>query len=706
MLTLAPHALGGRTHEPLAEQALGFQVLGLHMERLRVQMEGPAQMAVGAAHVLELGVGVGPLQAEIVGVDASAPGPIVTFELRDVSLDTARALLTLMAHLESRRLAVVAPDDDRAAEGETITEPRRIREIVRGLFANHCSARALDAEGQVHRVLVPLGIVPDAEAPLEWRVAAAGNAADEAFAPATIEVNGFLSLFRLTFSASTTHGSVLATTVPTSIERVRRRAFIRNALPEGTAFITFSHPRYPDLVVRRPLHDVTFDGVSFGTERADDALYPGLCIPELTIEWRGPEHERFTFRGTITHTDPFFDSAMVRGGFVGEELAGIQLSPVSEDEKRRWHRRIHAVECPSARTDGIWSEELWRLYDRAGYFSLSGKSTPDFAPLKDAFAEAGRRIAAAPQLGSQVVVPWADGAEGSITILKTYDRSAFIYQLARRPADAATWAERRKVLRDVHLAIVSRTMRDLSHADWLIAWVQDSARFSRLVYHDVPARHVETGRASISFFRAMECKVSAALGFAPEAIGDVRTGSASASERAALVDHLGRTRDRAFLEAHDLVPERFDLAGIAGEWKKASLHRERDVLMAYDKGGSRTAAVVEMADDGLHLFGLMDVLRLFPLDGQPVSRETTWALLAAAREWYAARGKRTFCYFLEGDDVKPASDAGLIDLGGAFLTALRTELLPDLLEQVYHVTAPRDVPFLTGASGYPARSEP
>ncbi len=99
-------------------------------------------------------------------------------------------------------------------------------------------------------------------------------------------------------------------------------------------------------------------------------------------------------------------------------------------------------------------------------------------------------------------------------------------------------------------------------------------------------------------------------------------------------------------------------------------------------------AVAELAEEGVHLFALFHAVRLLALEGAP-SRLPT--LLEDARDWYQGLGKEKFVLFLE-DPWPGVADTGLVDLGAADTTVLSADLLPDQLEHIWEITAPRAPP--------------
>jgi len=704
VLTLAPHALTGRD----VDEKKTFRVLALDAETLQARMDSPCDPGLGARHMLELHADVEPLLGEVVEVVPAPAGPIVDYAVKELPLQAVRELLTLIDRLLARGLAV-QNDVGVPREREIIVEPRRIREVVRALMANRFPARAVNAEGRTLMRLVPADIVPEETHPLEWHV-------EDVYPdlPFFIEITTRFSVFRFAVGRIEARGERMATAVPQHIERTRHRAWTRARPREGEGLISFHHPRWPDLRIRRSLVDVSFDGAAFDTKRLTDILYPGLVIRDLSIQWN--DRERFDFQGVVRHTGH-------PAGGSGDDVAGMLLTPRSEDDGQRWGEHVLRLLSPHTRADGAFSEQVWDLLGRAGYFSLSGKSESDFLPQKAAFARFSRQVACAPGLGSQVVRPSGRGVEGSVSAVRAYEKSTFFFQMARQPTLGMSSATARgQILRDIHVDMLTRTHRASPGTEWFMAMVQDSARFPRLAYYDIPRRYVESGRSLIVPFRALQTKT-----FEPEAAAEdmastlpptvprgVTFGVATDEERALVCAFLARTRKPIYLDALDLVPDRFDLARVSSEWGKAGLVRKREVLIARSPDAPWAAAIVELVDDGVHLFGLLDAVRLVALRDEAVPDAILTGLLDAARTFYKSHSKLLFTYHFDPNDSLCRADereaaagrampehalrAGFQDMGNAFLILLRWELVTEMLEQIDQIVAPRDLPPLPPAT--------
>ena len=99
------------------------------------------------------------------------------------------------------------------------------------------------------------------------------------------------------------------------------------------------------------------------------------------------------------------------------------------------------------------------------------------------------------------------------------------------------------------------------------------------------------------------------------------------------------------------------------------------------------ATILETGETGSNLFRLLDAVRLFSMS--PGGEDAFVPLLDAARDWYAARGKSTFTVLDEDRDDAMAERARLRDLGDGNLWMISSLLLPEYIEHIYELTAPR-----------------
>lgn len=588
-----------------------------------------------------------------------------------IPIARARDLARLVHGLVERGLAQCP--GEQVVEREDIEDPARIRGLMQALFADRCVGRISSSHTRCARSRINAGrVVPESDAPLQWESEEAWPAP-----PFRITIDGYISRIDLDVETVREEDGFLAMPIPKRLRRERSRAQ-RRATPRGEVLFSFQHPRWPELRVQRRVRDVSYDGLQITCNMIKDLVHPGLRIAQARVIW----NDRIVcdVAAEVCHVGEDIDGEA--------ELAGLRLTFSDDNDRVHYREQVELLLHPNTRADGTWAQQLWELYRVSGYLELSRKSEPEFVTLKEAFASASPRLARS-QIGCQVVWPSSRGLEASLSILRCYEHGSFIYQLARRPGRVPMRFPGRTILREVYQHAIEDMQR---HADvgWLIAWVQKEARFSRLVHVDMPRRYAESGRTLLWQFHALEADVH---GVAPAALPDgVELSPADAVDVDRFLEHVARTRSAHYIDAHDLSPATFDQRRLRAMWADAGLHRSRHLWVAR-RGAQRLAfALLESADDGLHLFRLLDTARLYALDEE--GTQAFPALLDRARRWFAGQGKHRFICFIEPDQLGAVRGAHLRDLGEADAVLLPATLLPELLEHVYEVTAPRDLPRL------------
>jgi hypothetical protein len=359
------------------------------------------------------------------------------------------------------------------------------------------------------------------------------------------------------------------------------------------------------------------------------------------------------------------------------EICGLQVSPICARDQKRWEELLHATLHPATRQGSSWHKEIWELYDNATYFHLSHKSPADFELLREPFETASKKIADHPEIGCQVWLS-EQGIEAALSITKVYHRTWLGYQMARRQNESFSG---RQILRDIHLHAYNHAQRD-PNLRWLLGYIQANARWSRYVHYEYPARIKDTGKSDCIRFRAVEVSTNQTNAAND---GQVDIDTPKPAELDLIVETICKTRGAAYVDALDLCRERIDLQGVKTAWKKAGLMRDRQILVARIGGKIKAAAILETAEAGVHVYGLMDLLRYVPLAKD--ADAALPALLEAARTWFRELGKSFYVYFCE----HPFDFSALPqvqDLGLADLTLVHVDMLPDFLEYIVQVTAP------------------
>ncbi|MDP2304994.1 MAG: hypothetical protein Q8P18_03095 [Pseudomonadota bacterium] len=549
------------------------------------------------------------------------------------------------------------------AASEPITDIARIEARIRALAAYEAPALLRTTTGVVRGRLV--AALSDGPFPLQ--ITATSPIPD---APFEVELHGYNSIYRFSVTRIIRIRDRVAVPLPARLVRMQNRASRRADAPAGYS-ISFTHPVLPELNVRRPMRDISSNGLSFDTRVDQDMVCAGLRLRDIVVT---------TPLGATLHFDA--EVRIVHPPREGRgATCGLRLRPSTEADALRWNQVVGSVLNPTTRLGATWSEDTWSLYTASGYFSLSGKAQAHFGALKAPFATAARKVDAAPQVGCQVVWPSERGVEASISLLKVYEHSWFGFQIAKRQGAPPDGHTGRQVLRDIHLRAFEHAQTD-PDLRWTTGLIQASAQWSKLVHYDLAQRYADSGFAAVVDFHALEIDVPLRV-----AKLDPNVGLASEDERDVLLDALVARRPWAYRQALDLVPERFDLLTLKALWAKAGLTRERELLVVRNGTKVIAAATVESADVGLHLFKLLDVVRLYAVSVDGVHAFP--ALLDAAAAWYRARGRASFTCLLEEGTPACASRLSPRDLGAGALTVLSTNLLPSFLEHLYEVTAPR-----------------
>ena len=442
---------------------------------------------------------------------------------------------------------------------------------------------------------------------------------------------------------------------PAKIERTRHRAHRRVPAPRGMV-ASARHPLWPEVRISGELVDVGLGGFSFACDVERHMLFAGLEL-ELEVAWRG---RSIRCRGLVRHVSPRDEAAR----------CGVEIL----DARNAWWSAVERVIHRATAVGVADVDTLWNIYTSSGYFGLSGKQPDDFDSQRLAFGAANRRLAEAPELGGCFVYRNCDQVLAAISQLQTCPGAWLVYQLGRSDD------------RPLHLVGVDVLAELYAHAyehvaqygspRWLVNYVQDSAVWSKRIHLEVPERYIESSRASITRFRALEFMThdeGSTSGF--------EIGPATDAELEILRAHAASIRPASYLSATGMdaieLPSDFLRA-----WQRRGLVRARTILVARRDGRAVAATVLDSCTRGLHLFRLTEACRLWWLADGGIA--AAGALLSAAARWFRARGNSRYVLFWEYTAGPPD---GARDLGGASLSVLDAGALPELVEDVYANTA-------------------
>ena len=573
--------------------AEGGRVISLSPADMAFVLQSRDALPVGERHVFRIEApGTTPvdgISGTVTRLERHAGGAHINVAFDGVSVELGRSVLSMLRSLRTRAAIPTAA----ARKVERIADPSRIASILGSLVASAGGVRlrpiAPSPGGEISARAV--AYIPGD--PFAFRIDADPS---EVRAPFDIETFGYNSGFVFRASSAEHLDGHLAVPQP---DLVRRRGGQRHRRVEAEpeTWVCFRHPLWPELVISRPVRDVSFEGLSFATDAVIDGLFPGLVIPEVWITW--PDRARLRARAVVRHTSRVLAH--------DSEVCGLCIEPVDPLANVEWLTQLGRLAYPRTTTAGQRAGALWNLYEASGYFHLAGADDEQFKNLRADFAAAHDKLTRAPHIGCQVTWNHLDRIEGSVTIIKPYQRAWLGYQLARR-RDGTPPQPGRQILRDVLLHGYEYPQRD-PEFEWMVTWVRTDGQFSRHLMVDLTRRFLDDPtRADLVRFRAMRGSCERPGLRPPKGI---ETGLARGDERAAVLSAIRAQRSPAYVESHDLVPRRFDLVGVKHEWSRAGLLRDRVLLVARRQQVVTAAAVCEVVEDGLHLYGLFDVVRLF-----------------------------------------------------------------------------------------------
>jgi hypothetical protein len=552
---------------------------------------------------------------------------------------------------------------------ERIEESGRIGRILRAIARSGVSGKVI-SNGTPIRTVAVLSDPAGAGSKVRWSYGGPGWSGST-----RVELAGRHSLYACDLEFGEAIDGRLTTSVPRRLERVRCRANLRTAAPVG---VTLRFAAHGGRAVERSVCDISRRGISF-LLGARDSIATGDELANAYLNWQG--RLRIRTRVIVRHiSERMGDGAAVAGAMVFFD---------SEDDAENLQVELEKLNNPTTRTGSTWTRDIWDLFERSGYFSLSQKKPADFQPLEAEFRATSRKLARSPELGVQVVWPSSRGVEASASVAVLNRHSVFLYHVARRHGETPPGTSGRTILFDVYQRAIE-WIAGRSYARWVVVWVQDVSRLPKRIHLDFVSRYEATRKAGHVTFRAIEVSVHEKRDSGVRIATSLLSAVVDQAEwitrdvRPAEIDQLVAAANAQWpscvVAALDLPPSADPRSHL---WDDASMTRERRFLVSEQSGQVQAFAIVDYAESGLHLFGLFDVVRIVSV-GRSADQATV-RLLEHVKGLFAARGKSSFIYACESaQSADELSTAGQ-DLGQTHCTVMSTELLPDFAEYVWEL---------------------
>ena len=640
--------LGAGVGRPVATLHAGHSQVTVRLARIGTDVIELAAEAIGLDEFRDVRCQLYVPEADVHGLAGRVTlqsEQTAVFEIETPTVATATRLFDLVTGpLRDERLVTIPPPS------ETISDPAGVRSVLRGLIINNAPSRI---RAQSADWLLQAREVTDKH--IVWDLLDRGGLPTS---PLMVEASGYSASYQLPVLMGEETSTRLVTTIPSRIERVRRRRMPRVSA-RGELVARFIHPTYHH-PVECSIVDVSDHGIGLSTDHQTDLLCPGLVIPNLVVLRHGREMAQLY--------------AKVQTVGIARSKAGVTVYPEDDTAARLWSRLVRELLHDRTRSWGYTPDALWDLYEAAGYLNLSGKTPEDFLEMKAAFADATRRLAMAPEIGYHVVWPSSTGADAATTNVLTYSRAHLGFHMAKRPGKTVHGAVGKEMLREIHWHALEEALAS-NRSDWWIGYVQSKTRFSNLLMPDFQARFRDSVRECVVPFRAYQI----ACGLAQDQMG-VEKAVATEGEINQLCESIRTSYPLPYWESQDLTPERMSLEALTRAWGRVGLQRRRVVLVSREEGVPKAALIADLGHPGLHVYGLLDVARFFPLASDAATHRKP--LLELAKTWYARFGRKQFSYFHEADEPL-AEEPGTTDMGTASLCVISMDLVPDLLDYLF-----------------------
>lgn len=647
------------------------RLVQLSLEHLTLHLASFTELRPGQPASVVLGLGerwTTALQAEV--TDISVGGPEAPPELRmrfvEPPLEAGRKIVSALESL--RENGHLLTPEARPVWKELITRPERVLRICEALAARNTRGLARTEDGS--RLEVHAEHFDKYDGVIGWR--AEGPLPQQPF---MMEAFGYSSVIYFRVEKAWMEQGLWMMSLPLELTRFRHR-WLRRAPTAIESHITFDHPLWQQIRVHRKMLDVSYEGLSFMTEPGEDLLYPGMRIPAMEVEMPGRAPVKLFAEVRNISSTP-------KG-----RRCGMWVSPIGEAQGLAWRELVEEQMHPRTRVAGDFHHGTWELFEKSGYFRLSGKEPTKFAALKGQFYEAQSKLEKQTRIGYRAVKPMPGGVEATLSSLKPYAGSWLAHQLARQQSSGADKkVSAREALRDIYLRAFEPAQMD-TDVKWFFAYCEANVRWIRFINFDFASWYEHTGQSAVLSFRLMEGDVDNEWPATPDGI---QVGDITAEEKAQLFAYLEKTKPAAYREALDLVPERFDLAATKELWQTAQLTRERAVAVARSQGKAVAVALMETAHMGLNLFHVLDGVRIISLQDEalPETQDAMLALLTHAAGWYKTQGRSVFVHYVEAKGVEYAERAALADLGEGKLWIISHTLLPEFLEHLCESSTPR-----------------
>jgi hypothetical protein len=407
--------------------------------------------------------------------------------------------------------------------------------------------------------------------------------------------------------------------------------------------------------------DVSTGGLSFLLDADSELPKPGDVFQDCVVSWRRGSSLRL--EAQVAHVTR--QGAKVR---VGVRLSG-EAAVVDE-----WRVLIEELLFADTSRGKADSELLWSAYAASGYLQLGGKDSESFGGQQPAFRRAQALLAQAPQVGAIFSAGRVDCPEAYVHQMQGWPRAWLLLHLCRRREGRTLRTSDDSILLSLYDHCYGFI---LAHeAEWLVTYTHagDTA-FSHRVHCEY-AGTLAPELGCVLPFEAVEVS-----GVSGELAEDASVSPARSGDLVVIRHALVEQLPAPYLQAMGLSDDDLGLGSMGRLWAGSGLARSRQILVARRRGRVVAAAILDLASAGLHLYGLLDKVRLVAVEAG--GRDYFNALLRVSYSCFAAAGHSRFVYFRDVDAPALSEQVVSSSMGNAHINVIGRQSAAGFLQRVF-----------------------
>lgn len=418
--------------------------------------------------------------------------------------------------------------------------------------------------------------------------------------------------------------------------RSSRRARLE---PSTRLLLRASHPRLADREVTKSVLEVSAGGFSFELRPDEDVLFPEDLLDSVEIDLPDPSSGSGSGRRCVRA------SGVLRNMSVGAEgivKCGVELIDfASAADSASWaefafgvvHPRINVV-----RGDDV--HEAWTALEDAEYVG-KWTSAEHERHLHQCYHSAWSKVSALD--GYAMVMNEGEKRDGTVAANLLYPRAWILHHLAIHRASRNRPKKFFEIARELYTAL-TYMIQHLTEMEYFIAYFAAETRWGALLYDDFLERYSDKDAFLLTRRDAYRCLPTDDLvASLPSAGGTtMRVRIATDEDLLVVSDYLRSTLPAGEFDAFAFGAEEISLREFSKTCAARQYERHRAIYVAEFEGKLVSAAMAESGDEGINVFGLLNIAWVHDLVEGPWTERARAALSSELIRHYHARGVQLF----------------------------------------------------------------